>query len=51
MVINIVSILLMWVYVPIYIGRIVVDKKIIRRTIRPLLKVFLPQIEMQVYNY
>ena len=48
--VNIVSILLMWVYVPRYIGKVVIDKKIIRRTIRPLLKLFLPQIATQVYT-
>ncbi len=48
--VNIVSILLMWIYVPRYIGKVVIDKKIIRRTIRPLLKLFLPQIATQVYT-
>lgn len=49
-VVNIVSILLMWLYVPRYVGKIVVDKKIVRRTIKPLLKLFLPQIATQVYT-
>lgn len=48
--VNIVSILLMWLYVPRYVGSIVIDKKIVRRTIKPLLKLFLPQIATQVYT-
>ena len=43
-VVNIVSIVLMWFYVPRYVGKIVIDKKIVKRTIRPLLRLFLPQI-------
>lgn len=48
--VNIVSILLMWLYVPRYVGSIAIDKKIVRRTIKPLLKLFLPQIATQVYT-
>lgn len=49
-VVNIVSIVLMWFYVPRYVGKIVIDKKIVKRTIRPLLRLFLPQIATQVYT-
>lgn len=49
-VVNIVSILLMWIYVPKYVGKIVIDKKIVKRTIKPLLRLFLPQIATQVYT-
>lgn len=49
-VVNIISILLMWFYVPRYVGKIVIDKKIVKKTIRPLLRLFLPQIATQVYT-
>ena len=49
-VVNIVSILLMWIYVPRYVGKIIIDKKIVKRTIKPLLRLFLPQIATQVYT-
>lgn len=47
--VNIIGMLIMWIYAPKYIGEIDIDFKIIRNTIKPLLKLFLPQIATQVY--
>lgn len=48
--VNLISILIMWTYVPQYIGKINVNINIIKQTIKPLLRLFLPQIATQVYN-
>lgn len=48
--VNIISILIMWVYIPEYVGRVKINIDIIRETIKPLLKLFLPQIATQVYG-
>lgn len=47
--VNIIGMLIMWIYAPKYIGKIDIDFKIIKNTIKPLLKLFLPQIATQVY--
>lgn len=47
--INIISILIMWVYVPKCVGKISINRKIIKKTIKPLFMLFLPQIATQVY--
>lgn len=47
--VNIIGMLSMWVYLPKYVGKISVDFKIIKSTIKPLLKLFLPQVASQVY--
>lgn len=47
--VNIVSIIIMWTFVPRYVGKINVDLGIVKNTIKPLLKLFLPQIASQVY--
>lgn len=49
-VINIVGMIIMWRYVPRYISKFSIDKKIINRNIKPLLTLFLPQIATQVYG-
>ncbi|WP_160674315.1 flippase [Clostridium sp. C8-1-8] len=48
-IINGISFLTMWIYVPKNIGKIVVDIDIIKKTIKPLISLFLPQIASQVY--
>ncbi|MBU3108883.1 flippase [Clostridium gasigenes] len=47
--VNILGMISMWFYVPKYVGKISVDFKIVKSTIKPLLKLFLPQIATQVY--
>lgn len=48
--VNIVSTLIMWIYVPKHVGRIKINIGIVKETIGPLLKLFLPQIATQVYG-
>lgn len=48
--INIVGMIIMWIYVPKYITKFTIDKKIIIKDIKPLFKLFLPQIATQVYG-
>ena len=40
----------MWIHVPEYVGKILIDTKIIRGTIKPLIRLFIPQIATQVYE-
>lgn len=47
--VNIVSTIIMWSFVPRYVGKIDVDLGIVKNTIKPLLRLFLPQIASQVY--
>lgn len=49
-IVNIVSTIIMWIYVPKYVGKININFKIMCETIKPLLKLFLPQIATQVYG-
>ena len=49
-VILIASTVLMWIHVPEYVGKISIDTKIIRGTIKPLIRLFIPQIATQVYE-
>lgn len=48
--INIIGMVIMWAYVPKYVGKISVDISIIKSTIKPLVRLFLPQIATQVYG-
>ena len=48
--VNIISTVIMWIYVPKYVGKMKVNINIIKQTIKPLLKLFLPQIATQVYG-
>ena len=47
---NVFGMILMWLYIPKSIRKIEVDKKIIKKTLLPLLLLFLPQIASQVYT-
>ncbi|MCF0149643.1 MAG: flippase [Clostridium sp.] len=47
--VNIVGMLTMWIYVPKYVGKINIDFKFAKKSIAPLLKLFLPQIASTVY--
>lgn len=47
--VNILGMIIMWMYIPKSIRKINVDIKLIKKTIIPLLMLFLPQISSQVY--
>ncbi|GKU31656.1 flippase [Clostridium folliculivorans] len=47
--INLAGLIIMWAYIPKDIRKIEVDKSIIKETIFPLIRLFLPQISAQVY--
>ncbi|CAJ1609382.1 oligosaccharide flippase family protein [Clostridium perfringens] len=47
--INIFSMAIMWGFIKKYIGKFSINKFIVRDTLKPLLKLFLPQIATQVY--
>lgn len=49
-IVNVISILVMWIYVPKQVGKIQYDIKIIKKTVKPLLSLFLPQIAVLVYT-
>lgn len=49
-VLNIIGFIIMWLYVPKYVGKVNVDIDIIKKTVKPLIKLFLPQIATQVYT-
>lgn len=48
--VNIIGFIIMWLYVPKYVGKVNVDVVIIKSTLKPLIKLFLPQIATQVYT-
>lgn len=48
--VNIISTFIMWIYVPKYVGRVKINVNILKETMNPLLKLFLPQIATQVYS-
>ena len=47
--VNIIGMIVMWMYIPNYLRKIKVDIKLIKKTIIPLFMLFLPQISSQVY--
>lgn len=47
--VNIIGMIVMWLYIPNYIRKISIDIKLVKNTIVPLLMLFLPQISSQVY--
>lgn len=47
--VNIIGMIVMWIYLPSYLRKISIDKKIIKKTIIPLLLLFIPQISSQIY--
>jgi len=49
-VVDIIGMIVMWMYLPKYMRRVQIDFKIIKETIKPLLILFLPQIAIQVYT-
>ena len=48
--VNIIGFIIMWLYVPKYVGKVNIDIDIIKKTVKPLVKLFLPQIATQVYT-
>lgn len=48
--VNIMGLIIMWLYVPKYVGKVNIDINIIKKTIKPLVKLFIPQIATQVYT-
>lgn len=49
-IINVIGMVVMWIYIPKEIRKVQIDKKLMKRTIIPLILLFLPQIASQVYT-
>lgn len=49
-IINVIGMIVMWLYIPREIRKVQIDKNLIKKTIVPLLLLFLPQIASQVYT-
>ena len=47
--VNIIGMIIMWIYLPPYLRKISIDKKVIKKTIIPLLLLFIPQVSSQIY--
>lgn len=48
-IVNIIGMIVMWLYLPNYLRKVCIDKKLVKKTIIPLLMLFLPQISSQIY--
>lgn len=48
--VNIIGMIVMWIYIPNYLRKISIDIKLVKKTIIPLLLLFIPQISSQIYT-
>ncbi|MGU8928574.1 flippase [Clostridium perfringens] len=47
---NFIGVIIMWMYIPKEFNKVHIDKKEIKRHIKPLISLFIPQVAIQVYS-